>query len=350
MSHEVESMAYHGLTPWHGLGVKIENKISASEALSVAGINWPVKMMPVYTSDGHGEFIELENYRSVSRLVNDHWESLAVMGLQYRPFQQHELAEWADAITEASGAHCEAAGSLLGGRRVWFLMRLGEDLQIGNDPSKVSPYFLLVNSHDGSLKLILKPTPIRTICWNTMNMALADHENEIQIRHTSGAKERLDRAIKATGKIKDWYSKFLDISTRMTKTVFTRKQYDTLVETLISQGKEVKDLPTKSKNQIEILKEKWITTPGKMPDTAYGAYQAIVDYVDHDKPSRGNSVSEARLISQTWGSGSELKQNALEIILESTREQWESMSPVLSQLCDDTKKPSIFEIAENSKW
>jgi len=45
MSHEVETMFYYRETPWHGLGVRVEEALYSREALKAAGLNWNVPMM-----------------------------------------------------------------------------------------------------------------------------------------------------------------------------------------------------------------------------------------------------------------------------------------------------------------
>ena len=43
MAHEVETMAYAGEVPWHGLGVKIHNDLTPMSMMEKAGLNWKVQ-------------------------------------------------------------------------------------------------------------------------------------------------------------------------------------------------------------------------------------------------------------------------------------------------------------------
>ena len=43
MAHMVETMAYAGEVPWHGLGVQVEENLTPQEMLEVAGLNWQVE-------------------------------------------------------------------------------------------------------------------------------------------------------------------------------------------------------------------------------------------------------------------------------------------------------------------
>ena len=42
MAHEVETMAYAGQVPWHGLGKQVDNNMSPDEMLKAAQIDWTV--------------------------------------------------------------------------------------------------------------------------------------------------------------------------------------------------------------------------------------------------------------------------------------------------------------------
>ena len=45
-------MAYIGETPWHGLGTRVEQAMTAAEALEMAGLDWEVGKVGVRTDDG----------------------------------------------------------------------------------------------------------------------------------------------------------------------------------------------------------------------------------------------------------------------------------------------------------
>ena len=42
MAHMVETMAYAGEVPWHGLGVQVEENLTPDEMLVAAGLDWTV--------------------------------------------------------------------------------------------------------------------------------------------------------------------------------------------------------------------------------------------------------------------------------------------------------------------
>ena len=44
MSHEIETMAYAGEVPWHGLGEPVTNDMSPADMMKAAGLDWTVSM------------------------------------------------------------------------------------------------------------------------------------------------------------------------------------------------------------------------------------------------------------------------------------------------------------------
>ena len=51
MAHEVETMAYAGQVPWHGLGKQVDGDMSPDQMLKAAQIDWTVSKRPAYTVD-----------------------------------------------------------------------------------------------------------------------------------------------------------------------------------------------------------------------------------------------------------------------------------------------------------
>ena len=51
MAHLVETMAYAGEVPWHGLGKPVHSNMTPDEMLVAAGIDWTVSKRPAFTVD-----------------------------------------------------------------------------------------------------------------------------------------------------------------------------------------------------------------------------------------------------------------------------------------------------------
>ena len=52
MSANVETMFYVRETPWHGLGTKVMEAPTSTEALTLAGLDWKVTQKLIETEDG----------------------------------------------------------------------------------------------------------------------------------------------------------------------------------------------------------------------------------------------------------------------------------------------------------
>ena len=50
MAHAVETMAYAGQVPWHGLGTKVEGDLTPQEFMKEAGLDWEVVSVPAYAN------------------------------------------------------------------------------------------------------------------------------------------------------------------------------------------------------------------------------------------------------------------------------------------------------------
>ena len=52
MAHQVETMAYAGELPWHGLGVKVSNELTPAMMMEKAGLDWSVEKKELKVIDG----------------------------------------------------------------------------------------------------------------------------------------------------------------------------------------------------------------------------------------------------------------------------------------------------------
>ena len=117
-------MAYFGKTPWHGLGTELDSPATWDEAMKAAGLDWEVEMKPVYLEGG----IEIPNKKATVR--KDTGEVFGVFTDRYTPLQNSTFGDFMDAVVNVGEANYHTAGSILGGRKVWALVKLPGELGI----------------------------------------------------------------------------------------------------------------------------------------------------------------------------------------------------------------------------
>ena len=112
MAHQVETMFYTREAPWHGLGVHVNEALSAKEALLAAGLDWEVTQREIQTSDN----LLVPGYKANIRSSDQ--EVLGVVSDRYRIIQNQEAFAFTDRLL-GEGVRYETAGSLQKGRKVW---------------------------------------------------------------------------------------------------------------------------------------------------------------------------------------------------------------------------------------
>lgn len=206
MAHEItetDSLVLRHDAAWHGLGTIIDEDVSAVDACERYGLGWDVDGWPLLTRNPEtGELIEVSshvaNVREIDTPEGRIASVLGVVGSSYQVCQNRELAEFMDALAQTGDVVIETAGSIRGGKRVWFLAR-SDAYSIGSD--KTYSYLLGSNAHDGSGSIRLDPTDVRVVCANTLRMVVPDaadfrgvQEASISIRHSGKLTNKLEAA------------------------------------------------------------------------------------------------------------------------------------------------------------
>jgi phage/plasmid-like protein (TIGR03299 family) len=194
MAHEITStdhLMLAGEKAWHGLGTLVADAPTPADALTLARLDWTVsKSGPIVGAWDDGTSMDWGGHSLIRR--DDNNTVLGCVGSGFVPVQNATLAEVAEALGTTGEVRVETAGSLNGGRRVWFLLR-SDSIDIGDRGDEHVPYVLLANGHDGSLALRCLPTMVRVVCANTWRAA---DESGRQIgytfRHTAGVAGRID--------------------------------------------------------------------------------------------------------------------------------------------------------------
>ncbi len=194
---------------WHNLGQIVEQYPTSAEAIKYAGLDFEVVKSPLYT---HGKGVSIGNDGEIkegsSILLPDNFATMrtdtnqvfGVVGREYQIVQNADAFAFFDVIVGGEdGILYETAGALGNGERIFITAKLPDYIRVGNGDDVTEKYIFLTTSHDGTGSITAAFTPVRIVCQNTLNAALGNMSNVVRIRHTSGAKQRLENAHKVMG-------------------------------------------------------------------------------------------------------------------------------------------------------
>jgi len=295
MSHDVENMFSVREVPWHGLGKVLEEAPDSEQALIAAGLAWAVEKRPIFIGDGQGGMTEVaEQYANVRATDN---RVLGIVGKAYKVIQNMEAFRWTDGLL-GEGCRYETAGSLREGRKVWLSAKLPEPLKVVGDD--VDMYLVFSNSHDGNSSVRVAITPIRVVCQNTLTWGLQRAKRTWSIRHTQSLNGKLDEAATALGLAQDFGRKFREDAERLADKKISFEGY---LEKLIPMAKEDSEGDSRAAENIkqrrEDISQLYLAEDLKeFNGTAWGALQAVADYVSHAEPKRQTETFKERRFEQ----------------------------------------------------
>lgn len=310
--------AWAGEKPWHGLGQELPGLATAEEMIKAAGLNWEVELEAIVVPWASKNAVD--GYKAVVR--KDTKDVLSIVGDRYRPIQNARAFGFFDAIIGAGEASYEVAGGLGKGERIWILAKLPKDIRVGKTDDIVNPYFLLVNSHDGSKALSVFETPIRVVCQNTLSAALKGRSGGINIRHTENATQNIKKAQEALGLVAKYYDDLESVIGRLSGIQISAKQLKKYVEEVFPANENA-TFSTRTDNVREKVAELFTSGRGNDLDgvkgSVWAAYNGVTQYVDWDRSPRGkddNQRQNNRLASIWFGSGAGIKAKAWDLALD----------------------------------
>mgnify|MGYP003574955712 CR=1 FL=1 len=276
---------------WHGLGQVVQDYPTSREAIAFAGLDYEVVKAPLFArgADPLISFAVPEQYATMRSDTN---AVFGVVGKDYQIVQNSDAFAFFDAIVGGGdGILYETAGALGDGERIFITAKLPGYIRVGGGDDVTGKYLFLTTSHDGSGSITAAFTPVRIVCQNTLNAALRSATNVVRIRHTAGAKERLEQAHKVMG-IADSLSVQLEgIFNNWTKVPIQDSHVKKLIQLALCPNKETHDLLRKGaeeqfsavyRNACEAAFEYAIADATQTMDTTkgtlFGAYNAITGY------------------------------------------------------------------------
>lgn len=293
MAANVESMFYTREKPWHGLGTRVEEAPSSSEALQLAGLDWTVTQEPIYTETKEVISGYKANVRSSDRKV------LGVVTDRYKIVQNHEAFAFTDALLGA-GVRYETAGALQEGKRVWLLARLPREYIISGE--RISPYLVFSNTHDGSGAVKVALTPVRVVCNNTLNLALDTAKRSWSMIHTGNIKDKIQEAENTLFMAEEYMDSLGKEFERLRRQKITDQQVKEYIEQLLPIEKDA--TAAQAKNITKLRKDmqgRYYDAPD-LKDVGSNAYRfinAVSDFATHSNPLRRTANYNENLFIRT---------------------------------------------------
>lgn len=340
MAHEIQETDRFGETrkngqrAWHGLGMEIDEGMDAETAFPLIGLDWETELLPVFcefiTKEGV-ERIDITEHRMHVR--RDTRTRLGMVGDGYKPFDNGDLAKFADALAGADAAvRVETAGSLYNSRRVFACVRLPEVVR-ASASDELHQYIVVSNGHGGFASFSCYPTSVRVVCANTLRWSERDASKGLQFRHTGDFEQKVAMARKCLGIAREETQKFQEQVTRLVactpagieirtfmelawedafgKLDREEMEEDTYAKMVAKRDEEVEDWLARMENERNSL-------PG-IKGSLWAAFNAVTEYHDHERGRfKGVSESDARVHSNLFGAshGAKLKtfRRALEMV------------------------------------
>jgi phage/plasmid-like protein (TIGR03299 family) len=322
---------------WHGLGQIVQDYPTSEEAIKYAGLDYEVIKAPLFTQGramtigNSGEIVEPDNIlipEQFATLRTDNNTVLGVVGKDYHIVQNGEAFAFFDAIVGGGdGILYETAGALGDGERIFITAKLPGYIRVGNGDDITEKYIFLTTSHDGSGSITAAFTPIRIVCQNTLNASLRNMSNVVRIKHTAGAKQRLEDAHKVMGLANTLSNQLQDIFNGWTKVKVTDREVRKLIQLALCPNKETltllekgnyDEISTVFKNTIEDAFTYAMISDTQQMDTTkgtlFGAYNAVTGYYQNVRSYKND---EAKLQSIVMGGTAQAKtQKAFELCTE----------------------------------
>jgi len=310
MPAEIDSMAYQGETPWHKIGTAV-NSMNVEDALNLTSLHMDVEKMPMFLQDGTAVPRRVAIRRTDGRI-------LSVVSNDYHVIQYREAMEVLKPACEQFGVVIETAGTLGNGDRGWVLAKMPESIEpIAGD--KIQGYCLISTGHNGWTPYSARLTPVRVVCQNTLNLALKDTAFT-KLVHTPSSEDKLKQVEEMITNMVTALKTSGDTFASLAAKKMNKQAMSNYIARCLGSVRLEDMQPVQAARHSRILE--LATSTGKgiefAPNTAWAAFNAITEYVDHVRPTE---VKAAKTLlsantSAVFGANAKVKAKALQLAVK----------------------------------
>ena len=317
---------------WIKAGVAV-NATSAAEAAQQAHLDWTVELANMFVErktvvspyDTITENVHVPRRKAVIKRTDDSESVIGVVGDKYKIVQNMEVFSALDTLIDSGDARYAAAGEYNNGASVFMVLELPKGIHVANDPH--AAFLLVRTSHDGSSSVAIKPIIERLFCANQINGLISNkryNSYTYRMKHTSNSKLSVNdirNIIQLTYDAVDEYETTADALLQKPRTHAQAREFFEKVWALptevanspyhlLSQGqKRQHTLATTARERAyDIYTES--PTQENIRGTAFGMWQAVVEYADHYAGTDDNR----RAVNALSGTSDRVKTKALALL------------------------------------
>ena len=314
MTAAVESIAWTGQPPWHGLGTPVGDELSPQQLQVAAGLDWSVAKVPLVYRHNEQE-IASEQFALVrssdGRMLD------VVKSRDWEPVQNDQAFTFFDEFVRSNRMSMDVAGSLRNGQIVFVLAKMNYDFCIGpNTDDRTESYLLFTNPHRYGQAVDIRVTPVRVVCMNTLSLALKS-ESKAKVKYSHRRKfdvEAAQAVFRDSLAMLDTYrekASFLAVKNYEDESL--KRYFERCFPYVPNIHTRRPNLDRSSRNALLAL-DTVEKQPGSelAPGSWWNAYNTVTYLTDHQL---GES-QDTRLHSAWYGKGERRKRQALELALD----------------------------------
>jgi phage/plasmid-like protein (TIGR03299 family) len=319
---------------WTRGGVAV-NAGSASQAAIEAGLNWDVMLAPLqaYVKNSVNDYESVTDYyevpkkQGVLRLDGDGFNRIiGVVGDKYKIVQNMEVFSALDSLVDSGQARYTAAGEYNDGANIWMIMELPTGVQVAGDPH--AAHLLVQSSHDGSCAVRIRPIIERIFCANQINRLITGkrtNDYTYVMKHTSNSTLSPSEIGNIIQLSYDAINEYEEVANALINRRVNSMQARNIFQKVWALPSEVEDAPYHLLSQGQKRQQSiayagrdkaWqiyseSETQENIRGTAFGVWQAVVEYADHH--ASGSPANRA--VATLSGRNDRVKDKALSLVL-----------------------------------
>lgn len=300
---------------------------SAQDAAQQAGLDWHVGLAELeaisVNDDGVSRLTVPSTFGTVRTNKDGSQSVLGTVGSRYKVFQNGEMFSALDALVDSGEARYTNAGELRGGAQVWMLLELPREVKIANDPH--AAYLLARTSHDGSCSLGITPMLNRLYCSNQIS-GIFRKNTKYSLHHTTNAKLQVEQIRTMLQVIYSGIETYELVADKLLNVSVSDNQVENIFKKMWTLPSTIEKTPyyklttgerrthnraTDARNTAMNIYQH-STTQDNIRGTAFGAFQAIVEYLDWNS-HKSEATRAERVIA---GKYDKTKSKALELVTQ----------------------------------